>query len=84
MSRKFALIIGNSEYEDTKLARLVTPGADVSALAKVLRAPEIGGVRAEEIARLTLLAEAIAAQDAGRLVTLVQLALARSERGGGR
>jgi Caspase domain len=43
MSRKFALIIGNSEYEDTKLARLVTPGADVSALAKVLRAPEIGG-----------------------------------------
>lgn len=43
MSRKFALIIGNSEYEDTKLARLMTPTEDVDDLARVLRDPNIGG-----------------------------------------
>ncbi len=42
MSRKVALIIGNSEFEDENLARLVTPNADVDALAEVLRDPEIG------------------------------------------
>jgi formylglycine-generating enzyme required for sulfatase activity/uncharacterized caspase-like protein len=40
--RKLALIIGNSEYEDTGLAQLVTPGADASELAQVLRDPAIG------------------------------------------
>jgi Tol biopolymer transport system component/uncharacterized caspase-like protein len=43
MSRKLALIIGNSEYEDENLAQLVTPGPDASILAAVLRNPEIGG-----------------------------------------
>ncbi len=43
MSQKLALIIGNSEYEDTKLLRLKTPGVDVSNLAELLRAPDIGG-----------------------------------------
>ncbi len=42
MSRKLALIIGNSEYQDASLARLLTPSADVNALAEVLRAPDIG------------------------------------------
>jgi hypothetical protein len=42
MSRKLALIIGNSEYQDPTLARLVTPNEDVNDLAEVLRAPEIG------------------------------------------
>jgi formylglycine-generating enzyme required for sulfatase activity len=40
---KFALIIGNSEYEDPNLARLTAPGEDVNDLAAVLRAPAIGG-----------------------------------------
>ena len=43
MAQKLALIIGNSEYEDGNLAQLVTPGADASALAQILRDPEIGG-----------------------------------------
>jgi hypothetical protein len=41
MSR-LALVIGNSQYADSKLARLVTPIDDVGALADVLRAPEMG------------------------------------------
>ncbi|HET7090473.1 MAG TPA: caspase family protein, partial [Anaerolineae bacterium] len=43
MSRRFALIIGNSEYEDASLSRLMTPDADVDALAEVLQSPDIGG-----------------------------------------
>ena len=43
MSRRLAVIIGNSEYQDAQLARLVTPGEDANELAAVLRAPEIGG-----------------------------------------
>jgi hypothetical protein len=43
VGRKLALIIGNSEFEDGNLAQLVTPDADVSALAEILRDPEIGG-----------------------------------------
>jgi hypothetical protein len=43
MTRKLALIIGNSEYEDGNLARLITPDTDVNALAEVLRDVEIGG-----------------------------------------
>ncbi len=42
MSRKFALIIGNSAYEDAKLSQLRTPDVDSNALAAVLRDPEIG------------------------------------------
>ena len=40
--RKLALIIGNSEYEDSSLAQLVTPGADANELADVLHDPAIG------------------------------------------
>ena len=40
--RKLALVIGNSEYEDSGLAQLVTPGADASELAEVLHDPAIG------------------------------------------
>jgi hypothetical protein len=43
MSKKLAIIIGNSEYDDTKLLRLKTPGVDVNNLAELLRAPDIGG-----------------------------------------
>jgi len=43
MSRRYALIIGNSEYDDTTLAQLKTPEADVRSLATALRQPEVGG-----------------------------------------
>ena len=39
MGRKLALIIGNSEFEDGNLAQLVTPDADVSALAGDIARP---------------------------------------------
>jgi tetratricopeptide (TPR) repeat protein len=42
VSRKLALIIGNSVYEDKDLARLTAPQVDVKALAEVLRDPTIG------------------------------------------
>ncbi|MCB0180428.1 MAG: caspase family protein, partial [Anaerolineae bacterium] len=48
MSRRLALIIGNSEYDDPALARLVTPGGDAADLAAVLRDPQIGGFEAVE------------------------------------
>ncbi|HEX9018351.1 MAG TPA: caspase family protein [Anaerolineaceae bacterium] len=43
MSRKLAIVIGNSEYDDATLAGLAAPGADVNTLAAVLRDPQIGG-----------------------------------------
>jgi len=69
MSGKLALIIGNSEYEDRNLAQLVTPDADVNALAEILRDPEIGGF--DEVVALvnqpaTANRRAIAAFFAGR------------------
>ncbi|MGQ0603580.1 MAG: caspase family protein [Anaerolineales bacterium] len=42
MSRKLALIIGNSEYQEPKLAQLVKPGQDARGLAEVLLEKEIG------------------------------------------
>ncbi|HJS19778.1 MAG TPA: caspase family protein [Anaerolineales bacterium] len=39
---KYALIIGNDRYEDSKLARLKTPAADSQALATVLHDRAIG------------------------------------------
>jgi hypothetical protein len=42
MSRKYALVIGNSLYEDPALARLSSPEADVHALAAALCDPQIG------------------------------------------
>ena len=43
MSSKFGLIIGNNEYQDSRLAQLLTPSQDASRLGEVLRTPEIGG-----------------------------------------
>lgn len=43
MNQKFALIIGNSEYDDKILNKLKSPEADVRALAEILRDPAIGG-----------------------------------------
>jgi hypothetical protein len=43
MSNRLALIIANSEYDDPKLPRLVTPSRDAAALAEVLRNSDIGG-----------------------------------------
>lgn len=42
-SQKFALIIGNNQYEDSTLSELATPEADVNALVELLSDPEIGG-----------------------------------------
>ena len=39
---KYALIIGNSRYSDTKLAQLKTPAADSAALANILGDKAIG------------------------------------------
>ena len=43
MAQKFALIIGNSNYQDSALAHLAMPEADVNGLADVLTDPQIGG-----------------------------------------
>jgi len=43
VGQKYALIIGNNEYDDSSLARLLTPAADVVGLATVLKATDIGG-----------------------------------------
>ncbi len=42
MGRKLALIIGNSQYDDPRLASLTTADVDVREVADVLRAPAIG------------------------------------------
>ena len=42
MNSRFALLIGNSEYDDPKLAKLKTPEGDVQQLAKVLADDNIG------------------------------------------
>lgn len=42
MSR-LALFVGNSRYDDAKLAQLKTPAADVRRLASAIRDPAIGG-----------------------------------------
>ena len=54
MGRKVALVIGNSEYDDASLARLITPSEDVNDLATLLKSPDIGGF--DEV--LTLINEA--------------------------
>jgi hypothetical protein len=43
MSGKFALIVGNSRYDDASLGRLKAPDIDVHELESVLKSPEIGG-----------------------------------------
>jgi len=42
MARKYALVVGNSRYDDPSLERLKTPDVDVPALESVLKAPDIG------------------------------------------
>jgi hypothetical protein len=42
VARKLALIVGNTEYTDGRLSRLVSPSADMASLADVLRSPDIG------------------------------------------
>ena len=49
MERKFALLIGNSEYEDPTFSRLTKPSADVESLARVLENPAIGGFQVETL-----------------------------------
>jgi hypothetical protein len=43
MSRKFALIIGNTEYADPGLAQLTAPGKDVEDFARILKDPAVCG-----------------------------------------
>ncbi len=41
MSAKYALVIGNTEYSDPKLAQLSAPGKDAEAFAQLLKAPDL-------------------------------------------
>jgi uncharacterized caspase-like protein len=41
VTKKAALIIGNRQYQDSRLAALTTPGHDAERLAAVLRDPEV-------------------------------------------
>ncbi|MEJ2304192.1 MAG: caspase family protein [Anaerolineales bacterium] len=43
MDQKYALIIGNSDYQDPVLTKLKAPDDDVSELRRVLNDPNIGG-----------------------------------------
>src|SRR5204863_2431408 len=42
MSRKYALVIGATDFADQRLTRLVSPQADVAGLAEALSSPELG------------------------------------------
>lgn len=42
MANRFALLIGNSEYQDSEYTRLLSPIEDVLSLAKLLHDPDIG------------------------------------------
>ena len=42
-SRRFALIIANSTYNDPDLQNLAAAGQDAEALSSVLKNPDIGG-----------------------------------------
>ena len=50
MSRRLALIIGNSRYDDPGLASLAAPDVDVRELGEALRSPDLG--RFDEVAQL--------------------------------
>ena len=45
MAGKYALLIGNSAFTDSSLARLSAPENDVIALKQVLERPEIAGFK---------------------------------------
>lgn len=49
MDSRFALLIGNSEYDNPKLAKLKTPEGDVQQLAKVLADEKIGRYEVETL-----------------------------------
>lgn len=49
MPRKLALLIGNSNYEDLSLSRLMKPIADVRGLVDVLVNPDIGNFEIEDV-----------------------------------
>ncbi len=40
--KRYALIIGNFEYEDTNLNQLISPGKDAEGLSEVLKDPDVG------------------------------------------
>jgi hypothetical protein len=42
MSRRLALIVGNSRYDDPGLASLCAPDVDVRELSEALRGPDVG------------------------------------------
>jgi tetratricopeptide (TPR) repeat protein len=44
---RYALIVGNSQYDDKALQQLVTPGQDIEALEDVLKNPAIGNFKVE-------------------------------------
>ena len=43
MTKRYALIIGNSHYDDDALPNLTTPASDADDLAAVLRQTDVGG-----------------------------------------
>ncbi len=43
MTKKYALRVGTSQYQDARIARLNTPETDVTTLARLLEDPQIGG-----------------------------------------
>jgi formylglycine-generating enzyme required for sulfatase activity len=49
MAGKFALIIGNSKYDDPTLRQLHAPDADVQVLADVLRDPAVGSFNVQTL-----------------------------------
>jgi uncharacterized caspase-like protein len=43
MTSKYALVIANTDYQDTGLAQLTAPGKDAEEFARVLRDPDLAG-----------------------------------------
>ncbi|MEL6101956.1 MAG: caspase family protein [Pseudomonadota bacterium] len=41
--KKYALLIGNEKFDDSRLSKLLTPEKDVQSLKEALRDPDIGG-----------------------------------------
>lgn len=49
MSKRYALMIGNNEYDDDTLARLQTPAQNVEKLAQLLKDERVGGFHVETL-----------------------------------
>jgi energy-coupling factor transporter ATP-binding protein EcfA2 len=47
--KKFALLIGNNEYDDAQFAKLTTAQEDVMTLADILQNPQLGGFEAVKL-----------------------------------